>query len=194
MKKRKLFSLTLLLSSLLFLSGCGDEDAEEGTTTAQGWHFQGRDCLACHNVDLNPDKHLLYGGTLYKSQNITDQNDLNNICGGELVVNFLDTTNGTLAYSSKNYVDPNSKGYDAKGNIFILQRELRLLSAGRYTIQITNKNGTQLAVGGNHDFTSADYDINKDADFANRLACNRCHSNSGPQEPLYVEINSNLCQ
>lgn len=194
MKKRKLFSLTLLLASLLFLSGCGDEDEENITTTAQGWHNQGRDCLACHNVDLNPDKHLLYGGTLYKSANVPDQNDLNNMCGGDLVVNLFNTTTGNLDYSSNDYNASGSKGYLGKGNIFILQRELRLLSAGSYNIQITTQNGTQLAIGGGHTFSSQDYDIAKPVDYGNRLSCNSCHSNSGPQAPLYVEINSNLCQ
>jgi len=178
-------------------SGCeGDEGEEDegSTTTAQGWHFQGRDCLACHNSDLNEDKHLLFGGTLYKSATVTDQDNLDNVCGGEFVVNFLDSSLNTI-YSSKDYVAVGSDGYKAKGNLFILQRELRLFSAQTYTIQVTDTNGNVMAVSNNtHTFTSADYDSNNPKDYANRLSCNSCHIQGGDQPPLYVQANTNLCQ
>ena len=194
MKKR--FLTLLLLSCTLILSGCGEDEGEEGVATQeQGWHFQGRDCLACHNSDLNEDKHLLFGGTLYKDANVTNQDDLNNICGGEFVINFLDGGFNTI-YSSKDYIAQGSDGYKAKGNLFILQRELRLISAGNYYVQITDANGTVMAVtnGATHSFTSQDYDINNPADFANRLSCNACHIQGGAQAPLFVQANKNLCQ
>jgi hypothetical protein len=193
--KIKIFSFLLITTTLMF-SGCGEDEADESNTTVstQGWHFQGRDCLACHNVDLNPDKHLLFGGTLYVDQSVQNQDDLNNVCGGEFVINFIDDTTGVTIYSSKDYIDANSNGYDAKGNLFILQRKLRLISAGNYTVQITDTNGTVMAAAGGHSFSSADYDINTPKDSNNRLACNACHSNSGPQLPIYVQINKNLCQ
>ena len=195
---------TFLILALTFtLSGCGeDEGGEEGdeggsSTTAlkQGWHFPGRDCLACHNVDLNPDKHLLFGGTLYKSSTISNQDDINNVCGGEYVINFLDAGANIVA-SSKNNVDTNSKGNKGKGNLFILQRKLRLLSAGSYYVQVTDTNGSVMAVtnGATHSFTSQDYNINNPADYGNRLACNACHIRGGNQAPLFVQNNLNLCK
>lgn len=193
--KIKIYFLLLLVTTLIF-SGCGEDGGDESiSTTVQGWHFQGRDCLACHNVDLNPDKHLLFAGTLYKDKNISNQDDLNNVCGGEFIVNFLDSSFSTV-YSSNDYIDSNSDGYDAKGNIFILQRKLRLITAGDYYVQITDTNGSVMAVtnGATHSFTSGDYDIDNPADFSNRLSCNSCHSNSGVQDPLYVQVNKNLCK
>ncbi len=190
----KLLSLALL-TTLVFLSGCSENEGDEGaTSTVQGWHQQGRDCLACHNVDLNPDKHLLYGGTLYKQAIFADQNDLTKMCGGKLIVNFYNSSTGVLEYSSADYEDPNSKGYDAKGNIFILQRELRLLTADNYNVQITTANGTQLAIGTNHRFNSADYDIGQPIDYQNRLSCNSCHSKTGTVDPLNAGSNSSLCE
>ena len=178
------------------MSGCGEEEGE-GTSTTQGWHFQGRDCLACHNVDLGNEKHLLFGGTLYKSDTITNQDDTNNMCGGDLIVNFIDT-NGSVIYSSKDYKVADSKGYKAKGNLFILKRALNVLSPGSYYVQVTDTNGSVLAVtsSASHQFDGQNYDINNRSNSSNRVACNACHSNTGSQKPLYVNntANLNLCQ
>ena len=80
--KIKIVSL-LLIGATFFFSGCGEDEDDENniTATTQGWHFQGQDCLAYHNTDLNPDKHLLFGGTLYVDQSVQNQDDLNNMCG-----------------------------------------------------------------------------------------------------------------
>ena len=190
---------SLLLVSLFLLSGCEGEEGEnesgEESATAQGWHFQGRDCLACHNFDLAVDKHLLFGGTVYKDTHVTNQDDINNVCGGELLVNFLDATTNALVYSSKDYKDSSSKGYKGKGNIFVLQRRLRLMTAGTYRVQITDVNGNVMAVSGpSHKLTSQDYDINNSDDDNNRLSCNSCHVRGGKTDPLFVQANQNLCQ
>ncbi len=188
--------LSAFCMTLLF-NGCSESENGEGnensTAQAQGWHQQGRDCLACHNEDLNPDKHLLFGGTLYKDQYITDQNNLSSMCGGDLIVNFLDE-NGVVQYSSKDFIANGSKGYKAKGNIFIMQRQLRLLGAGIYYIQITDANANQLAGPARHTFSSADYNTNNPTDPNNELSCNACHNVGGIQYPLYVEENGNLCR
>ena len=193
---KRIFLYTILALALTFtLSGCGEDEGGETTATVtQGWHFPGRDCLACHNVDLNPDKHLLFGGTLYKSSTVASQDDINNVCGGDFVINILDAS-FNLVESSKNYVDTNSNGSKGKGNLFILQRKLRLLSAGSYYVQVTDINGSVMAVtnGASHNFSSQDYDINNPADFGNRLSCNSCHINGGTQPPLFVQANLNLC-
>ena len=202
MKKKTVLVLVMVLG-ILFLSGCGEEEGEGGslTTTSvtstsggQGWHFQGRDCLACHNTDLKKERHLLIGATLYKESNVSNQDDVTNACGGKFVINFLDSTSTTV-YSSKDYEDSTSKGYNAKGNIFILQRTLRLLDPGIYRIQITDEHGVQLAHSRySHQISSQDYDINNNADINNRLSCNACHVKGGVTLPLYVQYNKNLCK
>jgi hypothetical protein len=193
--KKGIIYLSLLLAGGLFLSGCGDDEEVSTATDVQGWHFQGRDCLACHNIDLENNKHLLYGGTLYKEKVVTDQDDLNNVCGGEFVVNFLDE-DFNLVVSSKDYIDPFSKGYEAKGNLFILQRKLPLLNAGNYYVYVTDTNGSIVAAtsGATHRFSSQEYEISNPNDFGNRLSCNACHSNSGITDPLYANIDKTQCE
>jgi len=195
---KKYLKFLLIFPLVLFLSACGEDEGEENDDSSvaskQGWHFQGRDCLACHNVDLNEDKHLLVAGTLYKSQSVSNQDDLNNVCGGDFVINFLDA-GSNIVYSSKDYEDLNSKGYEAKGNLFILRRRLSQLTAQTFYAQIADKNGTVFAVSNySHAFTTADYDINNPADFANRVSCNSCHIKGGVTSPLYVQANVSKCK
>ena len=106
---KKYLTFLLSFSLILFLNGCGeDEEGEESgsVSTTQGWHFSGRDCLACHNVDLGEDKSLLVGGTVYKSKVIQDQDDLTEMCGGDIVLNLYDGASPlNLIYSSKDYKD-----------------------------------------------------------------------------------------
>ncbi len=195
MRKKIIFLFIVTLS--LIVSGCGEDEGSatnESNTTAQGWHFQGRDCLACHNVDLQDSEHLLVGGTLYKSASVSNQDDLNNVCGGDFVINFLDG-GGNIIQSSKDYEDVNSKGYKGKGNLFILRRKLVQFSQSTYHIQIADKNGVILANSGyTHNFTTADYDINNPADPANRVSCNSCHIKGGYTAPLYVQQNPLVCK
>jgi len=183
----------ILFSSLLFLTGCSEDD--EGDSLSQGWHYPGRDCLACHNVDLGEDKHLLFAGTVYKYDSVIDTDNVDNLCGGELFVEFLDSSYN-LALSSKDYKDSTSPGYNGKGNIFILQRELRLLSAQNYTMRITNVDGLTMAqsLSNSHTFTSQDYDINLPGDWNNRLSCNSCHRVGGVTKPLSASLNVDLCK
>ena len=197
---KKTLNFLLIPTMMMFMVGCGEDGSSEATTSStavvQGWHFQGRDCLACHNVDLQEPKHLVFGGTLYKNNGVSNQDDLNNVCGGDFVINFLDN-NSNIVYSSKDYIDANSKGNKGKGNLFILKRELALISAGSYTIEVTTQNGATMAKSGpTHNFTSQDYDINNPQDTNNVVSCNACHSNSGTQSPLYVNFTANniLCQ
>lgn len=199
--KKKLIVLFIVILSLI-VSGCGEgEGSESGgsnVATAQGWHFQGRDCLACHNVDLGDAKHLLIGGTLYKNRTVQNQDDLNAVCGGEIVVNFYDANNSAnLIYSSSNYKDVNSKGYKGKGNLFILQRRLGLISAGNYYIELATTNGNILADKYLHTFSAQPYDINNPTNWGNRVSCNACHSSqqNAPAYPLYVKTSAvSLCK
>ncbi len=192
---KKTIQHLFLILIIIFMSAC---EAEEGNnsaaTTVKGWHFQGRDCLACHNVDLNENKHLIVGGTLYKSSNISNEDDLNNVCGGNLVVKFLDANFNTV-YSSKDYEDVNSKGYKAKGNLFILSRTHFPLSAETFHVQIEDKNGTVFAVSNfTHNFTTDDYDINNRQNRSNRISCNACHIKGGFTSVLYAQLHQNQCK
>lgn len=180
------------------MAGCGEDESSEGSsstaTVVQGWHNQGKDCLACHNVDLQDERHLLFGGTVYKTENVTNTEDLNSVCGGNLNVNFWNSTRTSLIFASKDYVDPNSKGNRGKGNIFILQRMLNTIAPNNYYIEITDENATVLT-SYLHQFSGQDYDINNPANSNNRISCNACHSAGGIQNPIYVDSNKqNLCQ
>ena len=184
----------LILFMLIGFLGCEDEEGEEGSaSTTQGWHFQGRDCLACHNVDLQDERHLFIGGTLFKSSVVNDQDDLANSCGGEWVINFLDSGSNTI-HSSLSFTDSNSKGYKGKGNLFILARMLDSIS-GDYYVQIEDKFGNEVALSnGLHNFTYNNYDITNSADYANRRSCNACHVTGGATAPLFVQSNQQLCE
>jgi len=177
----------------LALLGCSEST---NTNTTQGFHFQGRDCLACHNVDLSTEKHLFIGGSLFKDKNTADVNNLDTLCGGGLIVNFLtDNTNpSSVVYSSKDFTDSNAKGSNGKGNVFVLKRKNTAVQ-GDYFVQITDEKGTELAVsGGTHSFTNNSYDIANPTDTLNRYSCNSCHSQNGTTSPLYVKSNVNNCQ
>jgi len=180
-----LIRLLIVLGLLLSVISCGEDEEEDDyeeysqTITAQGWHMQGRNCLACHNVDLGAEKHLTIGGTVYKTADVTNPDDLTQVCGGNIHVNFVDKKTGEVIVSSLDYVDPNSKGYDAKGNIFILSRKLPNLQ-GSFIIQIVDDKNNILAVSGEHTFETG-YNNNDPTDDDNRYSCNACHSVS-PKE------------
>jgi hypothetical protein len=195
--KKKIY-LLLALSTVFVMAGCGENESDEGSsstaTVVQGWHNQGKDCLACHNVDLQDERHLLFAGTVYKTENVTDTEDLNNVCGGELNVNFWDASRTNLIFASKDYVDPNSKGNRGKGNIFILQRLLSNIAPNNYYIEITDANSTVLT-SYLHQFSGQDYDINNPENMSNRVSCNACHTKNGVQYPIYVDSDKKyLCQ
>lgn len=189
------FALTFLILIPFLFMGCEldeDEDHEETETVkVAGWHFQGRDCLSCHNVDLQSDKHLSFAGTIYKDKNVTDVNDLNQVCGGDFVVKFLDTSFATQLSSADNE-DIDSKGYQGMGNVFMLKRQNIPLN-GNYYIQITDRNSSVLAVSGIHSFNGDEYSIDTADDLSNRVACNACHKTGGTASPLYAQVN-NLCE
>ena len=192
----KILQGLLILFMLIGFLGCGeDEEGEEGSaSTTKGWHFQGRDCLACHNLDLQDERHLFIGGTLFKASVVNDQDDLDNSCGGEWVINFLDS-GSNIVYSSLSYTDSNSKGDKGKGNLFILARMLDAIN-GDFTVQITDKLGRELAKSNplSHQFTYDNYNINESANVDNRRSCNACHITGGVSAPLFVQNNQQLCE
>jgi len=197
------YTLTFfLLSIILLLNGCSEDEGNEGdapVSVAQGWHFQGRDCLACHNVDLKENRHLLMAGTLYKNQYVplSELDNVDKMCGGDLVINLYDGNAPTnLIYSSKNYEDTASKGYKAKGNLFILQRKLALISQGDYFVEITDGNGNILANKSKHHFSAQPYDSSNPQNNNNALSCNACHSPvaNATTYPIYVDTNTSYCK
>jgi len=191
---KKNLKLLLMLSLVLLMSACGGGNGSSIATGKQGWHFQGRDCLACHNVDLTENEHLLVAGTFYKDKNVSNQDDLSNVCGGNFVINFLDSGFNTI-YSSKDYIDVNSKGYNGKGNLFILRRTLSQLSAQTFYVQIADESGLVFGVSNfTHNFTTADYDINSRIKTSNRISCNSCHTKDGFTSPLYAQMNADKCK
>lgn len=173
------------------LSACGGgTDIGSGT----GWHFQGRDCLSCHNVDLTAERHLTVGGTLFLSPAVNSVDDLNNACNASLRLQFLDA-GFNVVYDSVNYDDPNSKGYNGRGNLFILARRLASLQ-GLYFIRVMLGDGTMLAQSGPHSFTSS-FDKGNPADLANRYSCNSCHSTNplnGAPGLMFATLNSDKCK
>lgn len=187
--RKKIYLLLLIIFAASF-SACGGTDV--GNITA-GWHFQGRDCLSCHMVDLQAQRHLTVAGTVFKSASVNDLDNLDNVCNGALRLQFLDTSLNT-AIDSKDYEDQGSKGYKGKGNVFILNRKLASIQ-GLYFIRILAEDGTQLAQSGIHQFTSS-FDKNNPADISNRYSCNACHSLSpsgGAPGLIYPTSNTNKC-
>lgn len=188
----------IILTFILTSCGEGEGEGEVSTSTVskQGFHMPGRDCLACHNYDLQPVRHLTVGGTVFKSQNVNDVNNVSNLCGGNLKIKFIDAITSNVI-DSTNYEDTNSKGYKGKGNVFILSRKLPNIQ-GNYYVQITDENNNVIAVSTlPHSFTSGQYDITNPTDTANRYSCNACHSiNSKGGAPgiIYPNSNANLCK
>ena len=186
------FFIPISLVVVAIISGCSSDVS--GTTILsenQGVHFQGRDCIACHNVDLKKEKNLFIGGTLFKSSSNVKVDDITTTCGGELIVNFLKA--GVVAYSSKDYKVA-TKGNNGKGNLFILDRTNPAI-ANKFQIEITDINGNTLAKSGvdSHIFSGASYNSSK-IDPRNRHSCNSCHTTGGNTSPLFVQQNVNLCK
>jgi hypothetical protein len=187
----KLYRLIIYLTFSFFLIGCGEDVSVAENET--GWHFQGRDCLACHNIDLGVEKNLVVGTTLFKSTSITDMDDLNNSCGVDLAIEFIND-DYSVAYSTANYYDGSSKGYKGRGNIFLLDRLFNSTLNGAYKVRIVDRlSGISFAQSSTvHNFSGADYDIDNPGDTNNRISCNACHGVSTPV--VYVQYNENLCK
>ncbi|MCD6260141.1 MAG: hypothetical protein J7J31_11135 [Helicobacteraceae bacterium] len=186
-----IFKIILGSIAALFISACGSEEV-----SGVGWHFNGRDCLACHNSDLGEEKHLVIAGTLYKNKDVTDTDDLTNVCNADLVFHLTDLS-GNIVYSSASYTDRDSKGYRGAGNIFLLDRLFDQNLNGTYHVRIAERTTNRvLAVGLNHPFSGVEYTPKNSQDDSNRLSCNACHGKAGTQDPLYVQFSANLdvCQ
>lgn len=181
MKIISLFFLGFMTFSLM--TGCGIEESggeggeddgdEEEAAQAQGVHFQGRDCLLCHNVDLGPDRRLTVAGTVFKREN-PDVDRIEDACGGNLTIQFLDG-NRSAVFDSGDYEEDNSKGNKGKGNVFILQRMLAALR-GEYIVRIVSENGVTLTESAEPHRFQSEFDPTLPADPDNTHSCNACHA------------------
>lgn len=183
-----------LLLCVALMAACGGPGSDV-TGTAIGWHFQGIDCLSCHNVDLTSQRHQLVAGTFFKNTVLGDTYDLSNVCNTPLRVQFLDF-NFRVKLDSRDYEDSASRGYRGMGNLFILMRMLDTLQ-GSYFIRILSEDGVKLAQSVTpHSFTSS-FDKSNPADLMNRYSCNACHSRNpvaGATGGIYAQTNVNKCQ
>ena len=185
---------TFFILVLLGLTGCDESEKSRALHVERGTHFQGRDCLGCHNFDLKPDKHLRVATTLFKSPTPSDIDNLDETCNVDAAIEFIDS-DSNLIYSTAEYYDVNSAGNRGQGNIFLLDRLFDSTLNGNYTIQIVERTtGMLLAKSSSntHSFNGNDYSLSNPANDENRLSCNACH-NIGRTSYLYVQFNTNLC-
>ena len=153
---------SIFASVVFFLVGCGD-DSDPAST---GVHFQGRDCLSCHNKDLAEDSHLSIGGTVYRTAT-SNKNNLNEACAERLHIEF---DSPALSTKSVNPVD--SAGFNGRGNVFALIKDMPI--TGTYNMRIVQDDGTVLATSGAHPYLGG-FDVNNPSDINNRYSCNTCH-------------------
>ncbi len=156
--------------ALLSFSGCNEESSTSTTTSSV--HFQGRDCLSCHNKDLKVDSYLSLAGTLFRTPN-ADKNNLQETCDETLHVELY--KDSQLQYNTKDYNPLDAPGFKGRGNIFGLLRNMQI-SEGTYKVIIRADDGRLLAQSAaeTHTFTSS-FDPDNPSDFANRHSCNTCH-------------------
>ncbi|WP_420266775.1 hypothetical protein [Candidatus Magnetominusculus dajiuhuensis] len=152
------------------------------TATAGNSHNQAKDCLLCHNTGLQSSESLVIGGTMYVASSVTNVNDLNyayvddltTAGNGIIRIQFIDN-NTNVAVDSIYYTDTSSKGYNAKGNLFILGRMMSSGLLGSYYIRLLDSNGSLIAQSDRvHRFSSA-YNSSYPNDPNNMYSCNACH-------------------
>ena len=186
-------SFLALITSILLFSGCGGGDSTNNKSTQTDWHYQGRDCLSCHNVDLKESKHLTFGGTIYKRIDINNSDDLDQVCDTTVKLLLMDTS-GNIIVDTSLTQDKNSSGFLGKGNFFVLKRDLPSIT-GRYIVKIVNDQNKLITSSTIHSFNT-EFNKEKPADNSNRYSCNSCHNipskNRAPGR-LYAYDNS-LCK
>jgi len=184
-----------MLLPLFIFSACNDTKDTSANVLADetGVHFQGRDCLSCHNKDLGLDSHLSLAGTLFRSPT-SDKNNLNESCK-ELIHAEL-YKDSTLYYKTKDFNPLNSPGFNGRGNFFALLKDMPI-EEGNYQIFLLNDDGKILAQTGGETHTfSSGFDSNTPNDTLNRHSCNACHQqppfNSGGA-PGLIYTNISTC-
>ena len=150
--------------AVLFI-GCGGSSTDRDSS----FHFQGRDCLSCHNYDLKPDKHLSIAGTLYKSADVIDAEE--NLVDKKIYVQLLDRDKNVIIDTSTD-----KKGsFFATGNFFVLAKEQGDIN-GDYLVRLIDENGNVLAFSSSFHSFSSNFDKDSPDDTNNRYSCNSCHT------------------
>jgi len=182
----RFFRYSILLAPMLSLFlGCTQEETERIDT----FHFQGQDCLHCHNVDLQQSSHLNIGATVYSETGDSFESNITQVyCTKPLFVQLIDINNTVvLDTNTSNHIgDP---GFNGKGNIFSLNRKEQI-PTGQYNIKIVDSNGSEIIEKSLelHQFSGTyDPDVPNDSD--NRYSCNACHSIAGSEDPLEARHN-----
>ena len=166
------------LPTFLLLIGCSSESRR-----VSGTHFQGKDCLHCHNVDLQKESHLAFGATLFQEEpNVENFEDLEIFCNIPLFLQ-LKKTDGSIVYDSSKTITADEPGVNGDGNLFALLQK-QAIPNGSYLVNIINKSGDTLLDSGTTHAFNGSYDANKTDDDSNRYSCNACHRINGSQAPL----------
>ena len=187
MSPKYLFPLFTL--SLLLFSACSNEHEKR----VSGQHFQGQDCLNCHNVDLKKSSHLSFGVTVFQEEPNTDNYDkLDTYCNIPMFLQLIQSSDSTVIFDSSLTNDISSPGFNGDGNVFGLLQN-KTLPKGAFLINIVNQEGDLIIDSGlTHQF-NGDYNSQKtdEALDNNRYSCNACHRINGQQPPLHT---SNTCR
>ena len=186
-------NVAILIVALTTFIGCGGGGTSSDKTSQTDWHYQGRDCLSCHNVDLKESRHLTFGGTIYKNVDVNSSDDLDQVCNTTMKLLLMDTS-GNIIVDTSLTQDKTSAGHLGKGNFFVLKRDLPAIT-GRYIVKIVNEQDKLITSSTIHSFNT---EFNKDepTDNSNRYSCNSCHNipskNRAPGR-IYAYDNS-LCK
>lgn len=176
----------------LVLLGCGTDS--EPVEPVSGVHFQGKDCLSCHNVDLAESSHLSIGGTVYRSA-LSESEDLFEMCNSPVHLQILD--GATIIHDTREVHAADTAGYQGKSNLFALIDDMAI-GTGTYTMRIVSEANTTLAESSTlHNFTTGFNVIDPD-DVNNRYSCNTCHqappnNSGGAAGLLFVQQNLADC-
>jgi len=176
MSPKYLFSLFYL--SILLFSACSNEHKER----VSGQHFQGQDCLHCHNVDLQKSSHLSFGATIFQEEpNKDNYDELSTYCNVPLYLQLI--KDYSVVYESNATNDISDPGLNGDGNVFGLVQS-KALPDGNYSIKIVNKEGDVILQSPEEHQFNGHYNPDISDDDSNRYSCNACHHIDGQQSPL----------
>ncbi len=164
---------------------------EESVEKPSGFHFQGTDCMKCHNVDLAESSHQTFGGSMFLVPG-ANNDDLTNSCNQDLYME-LKRADGTVAFDSRVTTKSTDSGFKALGNIFTLKRDGEI-PIGVYQVRILSADGSEVAQSSStptHTFSGNYKTVENDND-SNRYSCNACHGVSTSQ--LFPNTDASLCR
>lgn len=182
---KKLIPIVLLFTFF----GCGDNETIESSQK----HFQGRDCMLCHNMDLAESSHLSLAGSLFVSES-SDIDDIGDMCDQKMYVRFVED-NGSIAWTNEGIAPNDAAGWNGQGNIFTLLRDA-LVPNGSFNIQLVGPNGLVVAKSSSKHTFSNNYEPFNGEDSFNRYSCNACHHLDTSTAPglIYVQQNISECR